>query len=55
MEATFPLKPFYFVRHGETNWNKEARIMGQKTSPLMKREWSKRKMPQSSWKWATLH
>ncbi|MBL8675817.1 MAG: histidine phosphatase family protein [Alphaproteobacteria bacterium] len=34
MEATFPLEPFYFVRHGETNWNKEARIMGQKDIPL---------------------
>lgn len=34
MKATFPPKPFYFVRHGETNWNKENRIMGQKDIPL---------------------
>lgn len=34
MKATFPLLPFYFVRHGETNWNKENRVMGQKDIPL---------------------
>lgn len=34
MEATFPLLPFYFVRHGETSWNKENRVMGQKDIPL---------------------
>lgn len=34
MKVAFPLKPFYFVRHGETNWNKETRIMGQKDIPL---------------------
>ncbi|OJW49644.1 MAG: hypothetical protein BGO67_03825 [Alphaproteobacteria bacterium 41-28] len=34
MKSSFPLEPFYFVRHGETNWNKENRIMGQKDIPL---------------------
>lgn len=34
MKQTFPLVPFYYVRHGETNWNKEKRIMGQKDIPL---------------------
>lgn len=26
--------PFYFMRHGETSWNNEHRIMGQKDIPL---------------------
>ncbi len=34
MKHPLPLVPFYFVRHGETNWNKESRIMGQKDIPL---------------------
>lgn len=29
-----PLSPFYFVRHGETDWNNQHRIMGQKDIPL---------------------
>ncbi len=28
------LKDFYFLRHGETDWNKEHRGMGQKDIPL---------------------
>lgn len=28
------LKDFYFVRHGETDWNREHRGMGQKNIPL---------------------
>jgi probable phosphoglycerate mutase len=31
------LKDFYFVRHGETDWNVEHRGMGQKDIPLNKR------------------
>ncbi|WP_419903403.1 histidine phosphatase family protein [Kiloniella sp.] len=27
-------KPFYFLRHGETNWNKEGRYQGQQDIPL---------------------
>lgn len=25
---------YYFIRHGETDWNKEKRLMGQKNIPL---------------------
>lgn len=25
-----PQKPFYFIRHGETDWNKAGKVMGQK-------------------------
>ena len=34
MKQLFPPIPFYFVRHGETNWNRENRVMGQKDIPL---------------------
>lgn len=34
MKQTVPLVPFYFIRHGETNWNNEHRVMGQKDVPL---------------------
>ncbi len=29
-----PLKPFYFLRHGETDWNLEHRAMGSQDAPL---------------------
>lgn len=29
-----PLIPFYFIRHGETDWNRERRVMGHKDIPL---------------------
>lgn len=29
-----PLKPFYFIRHGETDWNKKNIIMGSIDIPL---------------------
>jgi broad specificity phosphatase PhoE len=29
-----PLKPFYFIRHGETEWNRRNIIMGSKDIPL---------------------
>jgi len=29
-----PLKPFYFIRHGETDWNKRGVIMGHKDIEL---------------------
>ena len=29
-------KSFYFLRHGETDWNKQQRIMGQSDIPLNK-------------------
>jgi broad specificity phosphatase PhoE len=30
----FPLKPFYFIRHGETDWNKLEIVMGSTDIPL---------------------
>src|SRR5438477_12626943 len=29
-----PFKPFYFLRHGETEWNKRNIIMGSQDVPL---------------------
>ena len=29
-----PLKPFYFIRHGETEWNRRNIIMGSRDIPL---------------------
>ena len=29
-----PYKPFYFIRHGETDWNRDAIIMGHTDIPL---------------------
>ncbi|KJV91271.1 2,3-bisphosphoglycerate-dependent phosphoglycerate mutase [Orientia tsutsugamushi] len=29
-----PLKPFYFLRHGETDWNLAHRAMGSQDIPL---------------------
>ena len=26
--------PLYFVRHGETDWNAEGRLQGQRDTPL---------------------
>lgn len=31
---TLPLTPFYFVRHGETDWNRQGIIMGSTDIPL---------------------
>ena len=32
----FIQKSFYFLRHGETDWNKQQKIMGQSDIPLNK-------------------
>lgn len=32
-----PLKPFYFIRHGETDWNVQKILMGSKDIPLNER------------------
>ncbi len=29
-----PKIPFYFIRHGQTDWNKEGRLMGQNDIPI---------------------
>lgn len=34
MSSLFLRKSFYFVRHGETDWNKEQKVMGQSDIPL---------------------
>lgn len=31
---TLPLKPFYFLRHGETDWNRKGLCMGNRNIPL---------------------
>jgi len=33
-EHTIPHTAFYYIRHGETHWNKENRLQGQKDIPL---------------------
>ena len=32
--CALPLKPFYFIRHGETEWNRRNIIMGSHDIPL---------------------
>jgi len=34
VSSLFLRKSFYFVRHGETDWNKEQKVMGQADIPL---------------------
>lgn len=34
MKITLPPKPFYFIRHGETEWNKHNIVMGSLDIPL---------------------
>lgn len=34
---TLPLTPFYFIRHGETEWNRRNIIMGSQDIPLNER------------------
>lgn len=34
MHYNIPTIPFYFLRHGQTEWNREGRLMGQQDIPL---------------------
>lgn len=34
---TLPLNPFYFIRHGETEWNRRNIVMGSQDVPLNER------------------
>ena len=34
ISLTLPLYPFYFTRHGETDWNRRNIIMGSRDIPL---------------------
>ena len=35
--STLPRNPFYFIRHGETDWNRRNIIMGSQDIPLNER------------------